>query len=570
MIAAGEGWQSLLAQAPTSEIFINPWKLLAIFVVFVGWALFAQWVDKDTIVVNTYRILWNLITLWLGLVTMLLTFVISHFAIGFIIFAVANLALMLVYVIHRNGLVPENDRVLTAAHFRRIQKEGFSGKKKKKREVKERVRLSNSQKKGVSIPDDEAQQQHYALLQEMLFDIFWRRAAVAELVPAAGAVKSVYQIDGVSTERESMTRQDADGIIAFLKGIAGLNLEERRKPQTGRIWAAIGENKYEVRVRTDGSTAGEKLTLRILSSETKMRIADLGFTPKQLEQMEQLKNAPKGLILLTGTPGSGLTTTIYSLARSHDAFLLNIQSVETSREVELDNITQNIFTPGGDKTLASETVRAVRSDPDILLVPDVRDAETALTLAKAAAARQKVYVTIQAVDVFDALKKWLGLVGDKQIAASGLTAIVNQRLVRTLCPSCKQPYKPDAAMMRKLNMPADKVLYRPPDPAYDKQGNPIICQSCQGTNYVGRAAVFDLFILDDAMRDVIRKAPTFAEIQNVATKRGGLGLQQNALHKVLEGATSIQEVIRATRAPDPAPPAKSGPSQAAGVKAPSA
>jgi type II secretory ATPase GspE/PulE/Tfp pilus assembly ATPase PilB-like protein len=383
---------------------------------------------------------------------------------------------------------------------------------------------------------------------------------VVEVQPTGAAAKVIYQVDGIAIEREALTRADADAILQFLKTIAGLNLEEKRKPQNGRIWAQIGEHKFEVRVRTDGSTAGEKLTLRVISAEAILKVPELGFTPRQLEQIKSIQEAPQGVVVLSGVPGSGLSTTLYGFARSHDAFLMNIQTVETSRDIELDNITQNIFTPGGEKTLASETTRAVRSDPDILLVPDVRDRETAGILAKAGANRQKVYVSIQAVDVFDALRKWLiTLVGDKQLAAASLLAVTNQRLVRALCTTCKQAYKPDAAMLRKLNMPADKVLHRPPEPTFDKHGNPIICPACQGSGYVGRTAVFDVLLVDNALRDVIRKAATFAEIQTFAMKRGGLGLQQNALHKVLEGVTSIQEVIRATRAPDPAPTAKPAP-----------
>jgi type II secretory ATPase GspE/PulE/Tfp pilus assembly ATPase PilB-like protein len=131
--------------------------------------------------------------------------------------------------------------------------------------------------------------------------------------------------------------------------------------------------------------------------------------------------------------------------------------------------------------------------------------------------------------------------------------VSSQRLVRVLCQECKQAYKPDPQMLRKLNLPADKTLFRPPEPTYDKHGNPIICQACQGSGYVGRTGVFDWLTVDDGLREVIRRSTSMDEIRNYALKKGGLGLQAQALQKVLDGVTSIQEVARVVRGPDVPP-----------------
>ncbi len=536
----------LLAQLPSSTVYIQPFKLLAILLVFTLWAVFAQWVDKDTVAVNTFRTLWNLITMAVGAVGILAALLVPLFVVGLLVFLVAQIALMVVYIVHRNGLVPEADRVFTATHFRRLREEGFRGKKKVK-EVKERVRLTAANRKVVPIPEEDEAREQYRLTQDLFFDALWRRATNVEVVPAGQVAKITYLIDGVPAEREPLTRAEGEAVVLFLKTIAGLNLEERRKPQRGQITAAVGDNKHKVFVRTDGSTAGEKLSLRVLYNEESLKAPDLGFNPKQLEQVQAVKEQTHGLVLVSAPSGAGLTTTVYSLTRTHDRFLMNVQTIEYEKELDLDNVTQKIFTPAPGKTFAEELQRLVRADPDVIVLPELREPQAGVIACQAAANKQKVYVGLVALDVFDALQKWLQFVGDKALVARSLAAVSNQRLVRVLCRECKQAYKPDPQMMRKLNLPADKTLYRPPEPTYDKHGNPIVCQACQGTGYVGRTAVFDWLVVDEPLREVIRRSSSIADIQNHVLKSGAAGLQAQALQKVLDGTTSIQEVVRALR-----------------------
>jgi type II secretory ATPase GspE/PulE/Tfp pilus assembly ATPase PilB-like protein len=374
---------------------------------------------------------------------------------------------------------------------------------------------------------------------------------VIEVAPAGQVSKVTYLIDGIPTERESLTRPDGEGILIFFKKTAGLNLEERRKPQEGRITVAMGGSKERlpVVVQTGGSTAGEKLVLRVLGEHTHYKVTDLGFTNKQLATMHKIMEAPRGLVLLSAPRVCGLTTTIYSFTRSHDAFLQNIQTLEYKKELEIDNVTQRAYEQSDDKTFFGELQKLVRSDPNVIVLPELRDRESAGVAAGGAVKKQKVYVGLVARDVLEALNKWLALVGDRALVAKSLLAVLNQRLVRVLCTECKQPYKPDAQTLRKINMPADKVLYRPPEPQYDKHGNPILCQVCQGSGYVGRTGVFNILQVDDGLRKVIQAGGSLRDIQAYAAKTGGLGLQQQALQKVFEGITSIPEVVRVTRAP---------------------
>jgi len=534
-----------LAQLPDSAIYVDPVKLVAVLLLFVLWTLFAQWVDKDTVAVNTYRTLWNLVVLGGGVLGLGLVAFVSRFAVGFALYMVIELTVAVIYVVHRNSLVRPEHTILTAAHWKRIQQQGLFGKKKvEAKEVKERVRITTAAKKVLAIPEDEIEREKYRLTQDLLWDVFWRRAAMVDVLPAGQATRISYLIDGIPTEREGLTRPEGDAVIQYLKEAAGLSLEERRKPQRGKLQVAIGDNRYTVVIQTSGTTAGERLRLRVVGPEGSYKVKDLGLTEAQLQQVRSVMELPRGLILITGPPASGVTTSVYSFVRSHDAFLQNIQLLEYDREVEVDNVTQHLHTPGDDRTFASDLQRLVRSDPDIIVFPEMREREAAALATKAAAEKTKVYVAHNADDVFDAIKKWTALVGDKGLVAKGLAMVTNQRLVRRLCSECKQPYKPDAETLRKLNMPPDAVLYRPPPPQYDKRGNLIVCQACQGTGYVGRVGVFDLLVIDQELRQVIRSASTIAEVAAFAKRKGGLGLQAQAMHKVLDGTTSIQEVVR--------------------------
>ena len=547
----------LLAQVPESAVYINPWKLLAATVLFLLWVLIAQWINKDTVAVNTFQTIWNVAGIIAGSVAFGLLLLLPNFWAAIGAFALIHLTFSIIYVVHRNGLVLEEDKVCTAAHIKHLMSEGFSGKKKQKekREVRERVRITGANREVVKIPVEETEREQFGLSQDLLYDVLWRRANLCELMPTGQASKVRLTIDGVQTEKEPMLRQEGDAILLFFKTIANLNLEERRKPQKGQILGTLGdEHRYDIFVQTDGSTAGEKLTLRIVGEEKTYKIDDLGFTDEQLTTVRELMNAENGLILLSAPPKQGLTTTIYSFARSHDAFLQNIQTLEYERELEINNITQRVYTPAEEKTFMSELQRVIRTDPDIVILPEVREKTAAGLAAKAASGKQLIYAAITALDLFDALKRWAQMVGDTKLLAQGTLLILHQRLVRKLCPSCKTPYKPDPATLKKINMPADKVLYRPPEPQYDKHGNPIICQNCHGTGYVGRVGVFNMLRFDDDLRKVILGGGSLADVKSAAMQKGGLGLQQQALHKVFDGVTSIEEVVRATR-----PPALGGP-----------
>ncbi|MFQ6048576.1 MAG: GspE/PulE family protein, partial [Phycisphaerae bacterium] len=328
--------------------------------------------------------------------------------------------------------------------------------------------------------------------------------------------------------------------------------------QSGHITAARGggmkelDKMVKIEVRTSGSTAGERLMMRVLAEETRFKISDLGMSDQQLRQFQAVVDRPRGLVLCCGPRQSGLTSTLYAILRSHDAFMKNIHTLELRPSLELENITQNIHDPHDSEVSFARRVQTIlRADPDVVMIAAVADAETARLINQAAMERAKLYVGLNTSDCFEALQSWLSLVDDPRLVARALLAITAQRLVRRLCPECKQPYRPDPQTLRKANLPADRIqqFYRRGGYVLNKKGERLVCQTCQGSGYFGRTAIFELLVVDETVRKLIVSRASISQIKAACrkTRPPMLYLQEQGLRRVMEGVTSINEIIRVTR-----------------------
>ena len=247
------------------------------------------------------------------------------------------------------------------------------------------------------------------------------------------------------------------------------------------------------------------------------------------------------------------TSTLYAIARSHDAFMQNIHTLEISKALELENITQHVYDSQDGTVSFGKRFRSIlRTEPDVVIAGDTPDAETAALAAHAGRQGKRVYLGLGASDAFSALQKYVHAVNDPPVAAGSLVAVLSQRLARVVCSNCRRAYRPDPNLLRKANLPMDenRPFYRPPNPdeiELDKQGNPILCPVCQGTGYVGRTGVFELLVLNDELRKMIAEGTPLQSIRTAARKGGMQNVQEVALHKVFEGHTSINEVLRVTK-----------------------
>lgn len=563
---------SLAAAAPLGALpepggYLSYLRIIVVLIALVPWLLFCQWVDKDTVYVKKMnREAWNGVVLAGGAVGLAVWLFLPWksaglFAAGMGLWFLITAIACAIYVIIRNGLVDVNARVFTPRHIKAVLS-GLGKKKEEKYDAIERVRLTAHDGRRIPVPTDPNQIDPYEAAQSLLFDALWRRATEVGLQVTPTACSLVYLVDGVATPRhELLTRDAAEQALNLLKGVAGLDVNERRKPQQGSFFAAISgpnANMTSVKVSGSGTTQGERLNMKIVGDENRLRIGDLGMAEAQQKQFEEICAKPSGLVIVSGPKVSGVTTTLYAALRSHDAFMQNLTTLERVPLMELENITQHTFDPTkADVPYSRQLQTILRREPDVVMVSDCPDRETAHLAVKAAQDGKKVYVGIPAKDSFDALKKLVSLAGDTDGVATVLLGVTCSRLIRKLCIACRQAYKPDLGLLKKANLPADKIehFYRPPpEGLVDAKGNPIVCTNCQNSGYFGRTGVFEILVVDDTMRELIRNGQPINSIRAQARSNSMLFLQEVGIQKVMAGITSMTEVLRVLR-DDDAPPA---------------
>ncbi|HSW46027.1 MAG TPA: ATPase, T2SS/T4P/T4SS family [Phycisphaerae bacterium] len=577
--ATALGWADGVAEAgqtlaalPEPGGYTSWVRIVVILLAMVPWMAFCQWVDKDTAYLRRInRPMWNGIILGSGTVGLLCWLFMPWktpglFAAGFGLWFVLAASTCTVYVVVRNGLVDPGARVFTPRHL----KAWFSSLGKKQEEIAaaiERVRLSGPAGK-VQIPNDPTQIEPYENAQNLLYDALWRRATEVEMLVSANAARLAYRIDGVVTARHDLlARENAEQAMTFIKKVAGLDVNERRKPQSGEIVAAIemsDRGNTDIEVKASGTTQHERLSLRIIGEETRLRINDLGMHTKIQERIEALVGGqPSGLFVISGPRASGVTTTLYALLRMHDAFMTNLLTLEREPLRDLENITQYIYDPTKhDGSYSRQLQTVLRREPDAVMVSDCPDRETAHLAVKAAAEGKRIYMGMLARDSFEGLKKLVNLAGDTDLAADVLRSITSQRLVRKLCVACRIAYKPDISLLRKANLPVDKIehFYRPPkaEEMVDDKGNPRVCPNCQNSGYYGRTGLFEMLEVDQVMRQLIANGQPLTAIRAQARKNGMLYLQEVGLQKVMEGVTGMNEMLRVLRDEEGGTPAARG------------
>ncbi len=554
--ADGSFLSSLLADAPLGQ-YAHPVKLALVVLVAGVWLAMCGWVDRDAVRVKTNHTQWLFIIYGAGVLGFIFGVLLPWsgylFLLGCLLYVLMVAAASVLYVFHRNKLVAVEAQVNPGSMARQVA--GWFSGKPMEAEITEKIRITDARGNQVQVPRDNDEQLAYAAAQDLLADAITRRAADVDVVPAKDQVRVAYRIDGVVTERDPLDRESGEAALLFLKQIAGLDVSERRRPQAGTIEASRGmsgtdlDKQVQVEVRTSGSTVGERMMLRVLADEASFRLSDLGLSNLQLAQLEAAANAPNGLLIVTGPKLSGLTSTLYAILRGCDCFTQNIHSLELEPSMELENVTQNEFDGQQEGvTFARHLQSVLRRDPDILMVADCPDRDTARLIAMAAAQRKRVYLGMAAKSSLEALKRYMTLVGDHELAAKPLLAVTCQRLVRILCENCREPYKPDPEMLRKANLPVDRIeaFYKASGTVPDKDGNPMTCPICHGTGYIGRTGVFELMIINDEMRESLARGD-LAKAKAIArkTKPPMLYLQEEGLRRVMSGTTSMKEFLRA-------------------------
>ena len=540
----------LIAAAQSTGAYFSPAKILVMFVLMVPWMILAPWVQKDAKKVRASEMGWPVAVLLVAAATALVWVVQPFYVIGLLTYVLLTGGVLIAYVTHRNSRVAnEEDKVLTIAHLKSL----FSGEKAKSVRMVHKVRLYHASGKAAIPPtaeSDEEEQKAYNGAQELLYDIVFRRASEADLSPSAGGQTRVrFVIDGVVQERPPLPLPLSEAVIQYLKGLGGMDVEDRRRPQAGQMAVDLAGMMIEIALRSAGTTGGQRMQFRVIQEFVQTRLDALGLDEGMLARIKEINGTGNGLILVSGRSGSGVTSTLYSLLREHDAFIQQLESVESRPAVDLENVTQHTYGDAKDK-VASVVEAVLRRDPNILLVDECPDPATAELLANAAADKT-ILLGMSASDTFTALAKWIKLCGDARLAAGSLRGVLCQMLLRKLCPNCREAYLPNPEMLAKANLSGQGIerFYRPPTrPLTDEKGNPIACVACQGTGYLGRTAVFELLDVTEEIRELIVSGVPLAQIKATCRKSRMLYLQEQALQRVIGGVTSVQELIRVSQA----------------------
>lgn len=361
------------------------------------------------------------------------------------------------------------------------------------------------------------------------------RASDIHIEPFKDRINLRYRIDGKLYEIPPPAKHLHLAIISRVKILAKLDIAEKRLPQDGAISVKIDERPIDLRVSTVPTIYGEKVVLRILDKgAVVLDLGQLGFDAKQLEHLRRAMSSSYGLILLTGPTGSGKTTTLYAMLSEMKDASRNIITIEDPVEYKLDGVNQVQVKPDIGLSFAGALRSFLRQDPDIMLVGEIRDKETAEICIRSALTGHLVLSTLHTNDAPSAINRLMDIGIEPYLITPSLLCVVGQRLIRKLCPDCKEAYEPTSKQVSDYNMKAD-LIYKPKG-----------CPKCNHLGYRGRMSIAEVMLVNAEIRVMIFKRATFQEIREVARKTGMMSLSDSAMKKVELGLSSLEEAISVT------------------------
>jgi len=361
-------------------------------------------------------------------------------------------------------------------------------------------------------------------------------ASDIHIEPYEHKLKVRFRLDGILYDFLSLPRKIHAHLVSRIKIMAGLNIAEKRLPQDGRIEIKIGNREVDLRVSTLPTSFGERIVLRLLEKGIRLlAISDIGMGNSDLTTLKKLLNLTHGIILVTGPTGSGKTTTLYAALSHINSPDKNILTIEDPIEYRLEGINQTQVNAKIGLTFASALRSMVRQDPDVILVGEIRDIETAEIAIQAALTGHLVFSTLHTNDAPGAITRLIDMGIEPFLVSSSVRAILAQRLVRILCPECKRAYVPSAFEKEQMGLGPEQECT-----IFQAAG----CENCLQTGYKGRTAIFELMVLNDELQSLILKSSDANVIRNKAIQMGMKTLRQDGIDKVRQGITTLSEVLR--------------------------
>jgi general secretion pathway protein E len=587
-----------------SGFYFNLVRLVAVICVYFSWASTCSWVTRDARRVALPVEIWSGAMVGSGILGMLIVWMLPLFFLSFPVLLACYLLPTLLFVMKRNELVDPEDRVLTPRHLKSLANrllrlnlsiDDGSGRSK---QIPLRFigKSAGGAEEDINRVTQAQQSRGYRAALEMVYEAIEQRVTDIHMEPSKDEMSVRFRVDGILEQSAPFSRQMGDAVLNIFKVLSALDITEKRKPQDGSFAAEVlsvakpeeeangeqsagalgagesgkhrkaGESstrqraapppdevppvrQVDFRVATAGSVAGEKMVMRLLDkSRTVVTLTRVGMREKMREQVRSIVKQPHGMFIVCGPTGAGKSTTLYACMNEIDRYTKNVITIENPVEYQIENVTQIEVNPKAGKTFATELRSILRQDPDVIYIGEIRDNETAEIACQAAQTGHMVLTTLHANDTVTAIGRLLDLGVQPFMIANAVSAVLGQRLVRVLCPKCKQKYTPNPETIRKANLPADKIkhFYRPPPKdkeSEDAKPTPP-CPRCGGAGYRGRTGVFEMFVMTDKIRDMVRENPNLNAIRQEAVKSGMTHLQEDGLRQVIEGETSIQELMR--------------------------
>ena len=543
-------------RSPQQIGFYYSWfRFIPVILLFLAWTNYSNWVDEDSRGLRVRPEFWNSLMLGGGVFGFLASVTVP-LAFGGLGMALLTIGVPLgMYVAERNQVVPESARVMTKKHIqqwtrKQLSKIGIHTGTKEEFEKASGPPIVFVGKTSTGKRDDKTsraveQSKGYVAARELVYDSIMRRSTDIHLEPKEDELSVRLRVDGVMYPTEPYDRAVGDAIVNIFKVLSAMDITERRRPQDGSFGAIMEAREIEFRVATQGTRFGEKMSIRILDQSNSVKSLDnLGMRKQMQDAIEKVIHQPHGLFLSCGPTGAGKSTTLYTALNSLDSSEMNIITIEDPVEYKMETVNQIEINQKAGQTFAGSLRSVLRQDPDVVMIGEIRDEETAKVCCQAANTGHMVFSTIHANDSITALFRLIDLGVEPFMLSSSISAILAQRLGRKLCPHCKEAYKPNPEFLKQAGLSSEKVkeLFR----AKENKGADR-CTHCSGMGYMGRIGVFELLVVNDRMREMIRDTEAMSAIKAEARKSGMLTMMEEGVRLVVRGVTSVDEIVRVVK-----------------------
>ncbi|MGB0767888.1 MAG: ATPase, T2SS/T4P/T4SS family [Phycisphaeraceae bacterium] len=537
----------MIAQVEAEPLFLmSIAKPVLMLIVLGGWAWLVGRLDKDAGFYYAKQDKWGLAHLGAGLVGFAVMLIVPIFWVGLFLGVLILVGEASAYVAYRNKVVPEDQRWNPKDIVDQLsQRHEVERAARAQRQAK--VNLIDSAGATMEVPHgDDPRTSAFELFQDMLVFAVPRKADRIEITVDAEKASFVVRIDGVRYAQPAPDRDLCVQLIDYLKENAGMDLAERRRKQAGKLAVEVeGYDQHTINLTTAGSTRALQLVIEFdLGDRHDIPLDELGLMPRQLKVLQELGQELSKVVIFASPPGTGATTTMYTMLGDHDPYTSSVMTFENKTPTVLEGVNHNLVPDGASKEKVYEAFSShLRTDPNVMLVEQVVNTDMAKLIAQSAE-DTRFYLPLPANDTRSALKLWIKIVGDQRLAAQSLGAIVSQRLTRRLCKTCRAPYQPDAAAMKKLNMTKENATH-----LYKVSGKIVVkdsespCPDCHGLGYRGRVGVFEVMHVDREAASLIASGEG-DRLKAHLRKQHMVYLQEAALSKVVEGVSDIKEVTR--------------------------